>query len=156
MNDITKLSPLEQQFARLCRIAITVYKQFDAEVAPAPLPQCGVPEPAHDPIPVGIPDAPAQEPALDATRRPGRPRKPKVEPVGETPPVGAPAAPAAEAEPQALTADERKALRLELSDAVRASLAVNGEQETVRRLGYPKISMVPDNFLAAVIAAMKA
>jgi len=55
-----------------------------------------------------------------------------------------------------MAADERKALRLELSEAVRASLAMNGEQETVRRLGYPKISMVPDNFLPVVIKAMKA
>jgi hypothetical protein len=156
---MNQLSQLEQQFARLCRIAFTVWKQMDAEV---PADKCEDPPPpadyiakpahaAHDPIPVGIPNAPPPpDDTLSATKRV---RRTKAQIAADNAAIGtapAPAEPGTE-----LTAEDRKALRLELSEAVRASLAVNGEAETVRRLGYPKISAVPDNALAAIIKAMK-
>ena len=165
------LSPIEQIFARLCFIAFTVQRQMDAQVpatAAAPAaPAQTAPSPVT-PSPVtppqittyGDPNVP-----IDATKRI---RRTKVQiaadataaAIGGQPDLTSPApaapAPAAPAPAAELSPEARKALRLELSEAVRESLTMNGEAETVRRLGYAKISAVPDTELAATTLRMKA
>jgi len=98
----------------------------------------------------GQPDLTSPAPAAPA---PAAPAPAAPAPAAPAPAAPAPAAPAPAAE---LSPEARKALRLELSEAVRESLTMNGEAETVRRLGYAKISAVPDTELAATTLRMKA
>jgi len=177
-QDIANVELIERLINSVANAVIRVLRENAAPLVatpegdrgPATIPQCGVPEPVNliDPVPQGTPStAPPPDDTLSATKRVRRTKAQiaadnaaigaaPAERMHATPP-GTPASAPAPAEPGTeLSADKRKELRLELSEAVRASLAMNGEQETVRRLGYPKISMVPDNFLPVVIKAMKA
>jgi len=173
--EMQTLTPIEQTFARLFRIAFTVWKQMDAEVAPYPAPPYPAP-PQAAPSPATPPQITTYgDPAvpIDATKRIRRTKaqiaadaaaaalgaQPDLTAAPAPAPTAAPTAapaPAPAPAPAEMSADARKALRLELSEAVRASLAMNGEQETVSRLGYAKISLVPDSELVDTIKRMKA
>ena len=73
-----------------------------------------------------------------------------------TPAKAAVAAPVAPPAPPAAASVDYTALRAGLIAAVRASLVVNGEDETVTRLGYANISSVPNEELASVTARVSA
>jgi len=170
-QDIANVELIERLINSVANAVIRVLRENAAPLVatpegdrgPATIPQCGVPEPVNliDPMPQEtLSTAPPPDDTLSATKRV---RRTKAQIAADNAAIGAAPAermhatpPGTPASAPEMAADERKALRLELSEAVRASLAMNGEQETVRRLGYPKISMVPDNFLPVVIKAMKA
>ena len=73
-----------------------------------------------------------------------------------TPAKAAVAAPVAPPAPPAAASVDYTALRAGLIAAVRASLVVNGEDETITRLGYANISSVPNEELASVTARVSA
>ena len=73
-----------------------------------------------------------------------------------TPAKAAVAAPVAPPAPPAAASVDYTALRAGLIAAVRASLVVNGEDETITRLGYANISSVPNEELASVTARVAA
>jgi len=78
------------------------------------------------------------------------PVAPAPAPVAETPPAPAP-------KPVPKPANVNYAtLRGQLIAAVRVSLGVNGEEDTVSRLGYANISSVPNEELPATIERVSA
>ena len=98
-------------------------------------------------------DMPPMEPTIVA---PAPAPAPTPAPTPVKAAVAAPVAPAAPPAPPAAASVDYTALRAGLIAAVRASLVVNGEDETITRLGYANISSVPNEELASVTARVSA